>query len=68
MLVIARGVGESVIIGEGPDQIVITVVRSNRDQLRLGIEAPAHIKILRDDAIVRGPKPSMQNIQRPEED
>lgn len=47
MLVISRREGESVMIG---GEIVVTVVRIEGRVVRLGIKAPKHIRILRDDA------------------
>lgn len=47
MLVLSRRQGERILIG--PD-IVVTVVR-NGDVVRLGIDAPKHIVVLRPDAV-----------------
>jgi len=45
MLVLARKVGESILISES---IPVTVVQStNHGRIRLGIEAPAEVKVLR---------------------
>jgi carbon storage regulator len=46
MLVLSRKVGETVRIG--PD-ILLMVVRVNGDHVRIGIEAPAQIPILRGE-------------------
>lgn len=46
MLVITRREDEKVWIG---DDIFVMVVRSENGQARLGIEAPRHILILRDE-------------------
>lgn len=46
MLVLNRKVGEKIFIG--PD-IVITLVRSTGKQARIGIDAPEHLRISRDD-------------------
>ena len=45
MLVLSRQLGEQIRIG---DDIVITVVRLGNGAVRLGIDAPKHVKILRD--------------------
>ncbi len=45
MLVLARKVGESILIGES---IRVTVVQStNQGRIRLGIEAPPVVRVLR---------------------
>ena len=49
MLVLSRKLGEKVVIGDG---IVLTVVKVDRNQVRLGIEAPAEVPVFRQD---RGP-------------
>ena len=44
MLVLSRKLMEKIYIG---DDIVITVVRLERDKVRLGIEAPRDVNIVR---------------------
>ncbi len=46
MLVLSRKQLDAIYIG---DDIKITVVRIDRNQVRLGIEAPAHIPVLREE-------------------
>jgi len=46
MLVISRKVGESIVIG---DSIVVTVVQTQRGRVRLGVEAPPGVLILRKE-------------------
>jgi carbon storage regulator len=46
MLILSRRPGESLTIG---DNIVVTVVSINGNQIRLGIEAPREVRILRDE-------------------
>ncbi|HMO84477.1 MAG TPA: carbon storage regulator [Lacipirellulaceae bacterium] len=46
MLVLTRKQGEKIRIG---DDIVITVVRTKGKAARLGIEAPAHVPVLRGE-------------------
>ena len=46
MLVISRKVGESIVIG---DSIVISVVQTQRGRVRLGVQAPPGVLILRDE-------------------
>lgn len=46
MLVLSRKVNERIQIG---DEITITVVRVSSGSVRIGIEAPEHLTILRDE-------------------
>ena len=46
MLVLSRKVGEKVFIGEN---IAVTVVRINGGGVRLGIEAPSEMPVLREE-------------------
>jgi carbon storage regulator len=46
MLVLSRKLGERIVIG---DNIVLTVVKIDRNQIRLGIEAPRDVAIYRDE-------------------
>ena len=46
MLVLSRKLGEKIVIG---DSIVLTVVKIDRNQIRLGIEAPANVSIFREE-------------------
>lgn len=46
MLVLGRKINQSVMIG---DEIVITVLAVDGDQIKIGIQAPSHITILRQE-------------------
>ncbi len=46
MLILTRKLGESIII---EDNIKITVVDINKQQIKLGIDAPKHITINREE-------------------
>ncbi len=50
MLILTRRVGESVIIG---DQIKITILNTNGNQMRLGIDAPKDISVHREEIYQR---------------
>lgn len=50
MLVLSRKDGESIRIG---DNIVVTVVRTSGNTVRLGIEAPPDVPVLRGELIRR---------------
>ena len=49
MLVLSRKKYESVVIGHGSDQIVISVVEIRGDKVRLGIVAAPHIPVHRKE-------------------
>lgn len=50
MLILTRRLGETVIINENEDKkISITVVEVLGDRIKLGINAPKNIKILREE-------------------
>ena len=51
MLTLTRKPDESIIIGDGEDQIEVTVKEIRRNQVRLGITAPNHIKIFRTELL-----------------
>ena len=46
MLVLSRKLNEKIVIDGG---IVVTVVKIDRNQIRLGIEAPAHVRVFREE-------------------
>lgn len=46
MLVLSRKPGERILIG---DEIAVTVVRVGPNTVRLGIDAPRHMNIVRDE-------------------
>ncbi len=53
MLTLTRKPDETIIIGDGEDQIEVTVKEIRRNQVRLGITAPNHIKIFRKELLER---------------
>ena len=54
MLVLSRRESERIKLG---DSIVVTVVRVTGDRVRLGIEAPASVVVLRDELEPHGAPP-----------
>ncbi|MBI1323109.1 carbon storage regulator [bacterium] len=53
MLVLSRKTGSSIRIGK---DIVLTVVKIDRNQVRLGIEAPLNVPILRQELVIDLPE------------
>jgi carbon storage regulator len=52
MLVLSRKVGERVMIG---DSIWVTIVRVDGDRVRVGIEAPREVTVLRQELMQPAP-------------
>jgi carbon storage regulator len=52
MLVLSRRESERIKLG---DSIVVTVVRVSGDRVRLGIEAPSNVVVLREEIASDGP-------------
>jgi len=46
MLILTRKVGQSIVIA---DDVVVTVIESSGDQVRIGIDAPRHIAVHREE-------------------
>ena len=46
MLILTRSPGETILIG---DEIKVTVININGNEIRLGIKAPAHVPIHREE-------------------
>src|ERR1700710_2190962 len=49
MLVLTRRPNQSIMIG---DDIVLTVLEVKGDQIRLGIDAPRHVQVFREEVLV----------------
>jgi carbon storage regulator len=58
MLVLSRKLGEKIVIG---DNIVVTVVKIDRNQIRIGIEAPHEVPVYREEI-----SPARLNAVKPE--
>jgi carbon storage regulator len=52
MLVLSRKESQRIRLG---DSIVITIVKISGDKVRVGIDAPANVLVLRDELEVRDP-------------
>ena len=55
MLVLTRKVNQSIVIG---DDVRIVVVAIERDQVKLGIEAPREVAVRRSEVPEKGEPPS----------
>lgn len=51
MLILSRRESECIHLG---DDIVVTIVRVNGDKVRIGVQAPSHVKILRTELELDG--------------
>ncbi len=47
MLILTRRVGESIVFGD--DEMRLTVLELRNGQVRIGVDAPKHIKVYRDE-------------------
>jgi carbon storage regulator len=54
MLILTRKIGEKILIGDG---ITVVVCQVSRGEVRLGIEAPADVRILREEIAGQQPPP-----------
>ena len=50
MLILTRRVGESLMIG---DDVTVTVLEVNGNQVRIGIKAPKHVSVHREEIFNR---------------
>jgi carbon storage regulator len=48
MLVLSRKLGEKIVIG---DNIIVTIVKIDRNQIRVGIEAPHDVPVYREEIL-----------------
>jgi carbon storage regulator len=46
VLVLSRRVGESIVIG---NEVVVTVLEVRGDQVRVGVDAPRHVQVNREE-------------------
>ena len=51
MLVLSRKKNEEIILGDGPNQVVIVVKEIHGARTRIGVHAPKHMKIIRGELI-----------------
>jgi carbon storage regulator len=66
MLVLSRKPGERILLG---DDIVITVIRIGPNSVRIGIDAPQCLNIVREELErYEDTKPSQENLKKPEGD
>lgn len=48
-LVVSRRSGQRIVIGQGPDAIIVTITDVRGDKVRVGIRAPRDVKIRREE-------------------
>jgi carbon storage regulator CsrA len=56
-LVLSRKVGETLILNDGATEIRLTIVRNWQGKVRIAIEAPLSVKVVRSELIEMEPKP-----------
>ncbi|MBR0237169.1 MAG: carbon storage regulator CsrA [Thermoguttaceae bacterium] len=62
MLVLSRKVGERILIG---DNIAITVVRVAQGSVRLGVEAPENLNVVREEVVIPIPSTEEEKEELP---
>ena len=51
MLVVTRKIGESIIIRAGNDTITVSVEAVHGSNVKIGLDAPSHVKSLRNEPV-----------------
>ena len=62
MLVLSRKVGERILIG---DEITVTVVRVSQGSVRIGVEAPDRLQIVREEIKGKATVPGRKVAEQP---
>ncbi len=62
MLVLTRKQNEGILIG---GDITVTVIGIDRDKIRLGIEAPKHIRVIRQELLIEVSQENLIAAQSP---
>ena len=68
MLTLTRKPEETIVIGEGPERIEVTVREIRRNQVRLGIMAPDNVRIFRKELLARDDAETAGDDKHREED
>ena len=55
MLVLSRKSQQSILLNCGQGQVRFKIIEVGRDRVSIGVEAPAHVKILREELVVDPP-------------
>lgn len=53
MLILTRRIGETLVIGDDADKVLLTVVGVQGNQVRLGIDAPKDVPVHREEVYER---------------
>lgn len=53
MLVLTRRVGENLVIDTGREKITVTILEVTGRQVRIGTDAPDHVKVDREELYLR---------------
>ena len=62
MLILSRRESERIHLG---DDIIVTIVRVNGDKVRIGVQAPPHIRVLRTELESNWQEPTPVQEQSP---
>ena len=58
MLVLTRKTAETIRIGDG---IVVKVIKTGRGNVKIGIDAPAHVRVVRGELVCE-PQPALPRV------
>lgn len=53
MLVLTRRVGENLVLDTGREKITVTILEVTGRQVRIGTDAPSHVKVDREELYLR---------------
>ena len=62
MLILTRRVGESLMIG---DEVTVTVLGVKGNQVRIGVNAPKHVSVHREEIYERIKREQADGVERP---
>lgn len=51
-LVLSRKRGQRIVVGDGPDRIVMTIIEVRGDRVRVGIRAPRALTVHREEVFL----------------
>ena len=53
MLILSRLPGERILIGTGDDAVILSLLKTNGNEVKFGIDAPKHIGVFREEVFLK---------------